>query len=464
MSSRQLHLNAFENASPVNISSGLWRHPDDQSHRYRDLRYWTGLARLLERGGFDSVFLADVLGVLDTYRGSRDEALRTATQVPIDDPLMAVSAMAAVTDHLGFAVTVSLTYEQPYQFARKMTTLDHLTGGRVGWNIVTSYLDSAARNLGLLEQLSHDERYERGDEFMDVAYQLWESSWEDGAVVRDKASGVYTDPAKVHALDHLGRYFRVPDVFLCEPSAQRTPVLFQAGSSARGQRFAATHAEGVFVHATRPEVVAPVVARVRSEAAALGRDPRSVKALAVATIVTGPTDEAAQAKYADLQRYADYHGALVQFCGPSGIDLSSYDPDVPLRHVQTNAARFSLELFSNADPDRDWTPRQIAEFLGVGGMGPTIVGSPATVADELERWADVGDLDGFNITYAIRPGSFQDVVELVVPELRRRGLVRESYPGTTLRENLYGPGQQRLRDDHPGRRRGIIKVGQVGTP
>ena len=210
MAERLIHLNAFENASPVNISSGLWRHPEDQSHRYKDIRYWIELAQMLEGAGFDSIFMADVLGMLDVYQGKPDAALRTATQVPINDPTVLVSAMAAATKHIGFAMTVSLTYEQPYAFARTMTSLDHASDGRVGWNIVTSYLDSAARNLGRGEQMSHDERYDRGDEFMEVLYKLWEGSWEDDAVVIDKAKGIYVDPAKVHAIGHQGKYFQRP--------------------------------------------------------------------------------------------------------------------------------------------------------------------------------------------------------------------------------------------------------------
>ncbi|MBN9058325.1 MAG: LLM class flavin-dependent oxidoreductase, partial [Rhizobiales bacterium] len=414
MTARTIHLNAFENCSPVNISSGLWRHPEDQSHRYKDLSYWTELAVMLEGAGFDSIFLADVLGMLDVYQGKPDGALRTATQVPINDPLSILSAMAAVTKNLGFAATVSLTYEQPYSFARKMTSLDHASNGRVGWNIVTSYLDSAARNLGRAEQLSHDERYDRGDEFMAVLYKLWEGSWEDDAVVIDKARGVYVDPAKVHPIGHHGRYFNVPDAFIAEPSPQRTPVLFQAGSSARGQTFAASHAEGVFVHGTRPEVIAPVVANIRAAAAAEGRDPRSLKVFAVTTVIAAETDGEAEAKYAELLSYADYEGAMVQFAGPLGLDVSKYDPDLPLTEINPNAAHFTRHLFADADPDTVWTLRDIAHYMGVGGMGPKFVGSGKTIADEMQHWVEIADLDGFNITYAIRPGTFVDTVKYVV--------------------------------------------------
>ncbi len=449
MGSRVLHLNAFENFSPGNISSGLWRHPQDRSSEYKTLRYWTRLARDLEDAGFDGVFLADILGILDVYRGGPDEALRTASQVPINDPITLISAMAAVTESLGFAVTLSTSYTHPFLLARTLTSLDHLTEGRVGWNIVTSFLDSAARNLGAGEQLQHDDRYDRADEYLEVAHKLWELSWDDDAVRVDRERGVYVDPARVRPLAHDGRYFQVPDPFIAEPSPQRTPLLFQAGSSARGQRFAAQHAEGVFVHGTRPEVIAPIVAQTREAAARLGRSRDSLKVLAVATIVTGETDEIARAKYEDLLRYIDYGGAMVQFAGPAGFDVSALDPDIPLADIDSNGAQFSARFFASADPDRVWTLREVAHYMGVGGMGPTIVGSGATVADELERWAEVADLDGFNLAYAVRPGTFDDIIRHVVPELRARGMLRTGRAPGTFREALFGADSTRLAPDHP---------------
>jgi long-chain alkane monooxygenase len=449
---RTIHLNAFDMTCVGHQSPGLWRHPDDQSSGYKDLGYWTDLARLLERGCFDSLFIADVLGVYDVYQGSAAAAVTNATQVPVNDPMLAVSAMAAVTKHLGFGVTVSATYEQPYALARKFGTLDHLSKGRVGWNIVTSYLDSAARNLGLDRQVPHHERYQVAEEFLDVCYKLWESSWEDGAVVRDKASGVYADPAKVHPIGHKGRYFTVPGPFLCEPSPQRTPLLFQAGSSPSGLAFAARHAEAVFFSETRPGVLAPKVRRLRELARQQGRDPRSLKVFPLMTVITAPTDLEAQAKLADYQQYASYDGALALYGGWSGLDLSGYDPDQPLRYVRTEALRSAVEAFTIADPAREWTPREIARFVGIGGRGPVVVGGPGTVADEMERWIDEADVDGFNLAYAITPGTFADLVEYVVPVLQARGLLRTSYEGTTLRESFYGAGQPRLRDDHPGAR------------
>lgn len=450
--STPIHLNAFDMTCVGHQSPGLWRHPDDQSHRYKDLTYWTELARLLERGRFDSLFIADVVGVYDVFRGGPESAITDAAQIPVGDPLLAVSAMAAVTEHLGFGITVSSTYEQPYTLARKFTTLDHLTKGRVGWNIVTSYLESAARNLGLDTQIAHDDRYAVGEEFLEVCYKLWESSWEDGAVVRDRERGVFTEPSKIHPIGHKGEFFDVPGIFLSEPSPQRTPVLFQAGASPRGRAFAARHAEAVFTTGTRPEVLAPRIRDTRRKAEEAGRDPRSLKFFSLMTVITADTDEEAHAKHRDYLRYASHDGALTLYGGWSGLDLSEYGPDTPLKYVETEAVRSAVETFSSADPDREWTPREIAKWVGIGGMGPVVVGSPATVADEMERWVAEADVDGFNLAYAITPGTFTDIVDHLVPELQRRGLLRTSYESDTLRENLQGPGRRRLSADHVGAR------------
>src|SRR5690606_4710801 len=445
-------LNAFDMACVGHQSIGLWRHPDDQGHRYTDLEYWTDLARLLERGGFDALFLADVLGVYDVYGGSRDVAVRDAVQVPVNDPIMAISAMAAATERLGFGVTASVTYEQPYALARRMTTLDHLTKGRIAWNVVTSYLESAARNLGLDRQIPHDERYELAEEYLEVCYKLWEGSWEQGAVVRDAARGVYTDPAKVHDIEHKGRFFEVPGPFLCEPSPQRTPVIFQAGASSRGSRFAATHAEAVFVNGPTTGVVRRFVDRIREQAADAGRDPSSIKIFAMLTPITAETDEEAAAKRDSYLELVSTEGALALFAGWTGGDLAGAAPDQRLESVETDATRTALAAFTTADPDREWTVGELARFVAIGGRGPVVVGSGATVADEMERWVDEAGVDGFNLAYVVTPGTFADFVDHVVPELRRRGRVRDGVAGATLRENLgTAPGPQ-LAPDHPGTR------------
>jgi FMN-dependent oxidoreductase (nitrilotriacetate monooxygenase family) len=445
----RIYLNAFDMACVGHQSAGLWRHPDDQGYRYRELGYWTDLARVLEAGGFDALFLADVLGVYDIYGGSRDAAVVDAAQVPVNDPTAAVSAMAAVTETLGFGITLSLTYEQPYALARRLSTLDHLTGGRIAWNIVTSYLDSAARNLGLGAQIPHDQRYEIADEYLEVCYKLWEASWESDAVVRDAARGVFTDPAKVHDIEHKGRHFSIPGPFLCEPSPQRTPVLFQAGASPRGVRFAAAHAEAVFVSGPTPQIVRGPVRALRAAAAELGRDPRSIKVFTMVTPVVAETHELAVAKLAEYRQYVSTAGALALFGGWTGVDLAELDPDEPLRYVETDANRSALASFTTAAPERTWTVRELAEEIGIGGRGPVLTGSPTEVADELERWVEEADVDGFNLAYVTTPGTFVDFAKFVVPELRRRGRVPDRAPRSTLRERLGGAGPL-LPADHPG--------------
>ncbi len=449
--SRRIYLNAFDMACVGHQSAGLWRHPDDQGYRYRELGYWTDLARMLEAGGFDALFLADVLGVYDVYGKSRDAAVSDAAQIPVNDPTAAVSAMAAVTQTLGFGITLSLTYEQPYSLARRLSTLDHLTGGRVAWNIVTSYLESAARNLGLTAQIPHDERYQIADEYLEVCYKLWEASWESDAVVRDRQRGIFIDPAKVHDIGHEGRYFSVPGPFLCEPSPQRTPVLFQAGASPRGVQFAAAHAEAVFVSGPTPQVVRGPVQALRQAAADQGRDPRGIKVFSMVTPVVAETHELAVAKLADYRQYVSTPGALALFGGWTGVDLAELDPDEPLKYVETNANRSALASFTTAAPDRSWTVREVAAEIGIGGRGPVLTGSAGEVADELERWVDEADIDGFNLAYVTTPGTFADFATFVVPELRRRGRVPPQSQLGTLRERLGGAGPL-LAADHPGAR------------
>lgn len=450
MASRRIQFNAFDMSCIMHQSPGLWARADDQSTRYKDLDYWVSLAKLLERAKFDGLFIADVLGVYDTYQGSADASIRRAMQVPVHDPIIPVSAMAAATQHLGFGITVSATYEQPYALARRFSTLDHLTKGRIAWNIVTSYLDGAARNLGLDRQMSHDERYELADEVVDVCYKLWEGSWEDDAVIEDRENQIYADPAKVHQIHHRGKYFSVPGTHLAEPSPQRTPVIWQAGTSSKGRAFAARHAEAVFTVAPTPQVLRTYVDDIRRIARLEGRDPRSLNICTEVTVVTAATDEEAQAKYAEYLTWTDYEGALAFYAGITGIDLSQLDPHQPLEYVDTDSARFALEIFSKADPDRTWTPDEVAKFVGIGAMGPVIVGGPETVADELERWIDEADIDGFNLAYAVTPGTFEDFIAFVVPELQRRGRYWHDYDNsTTVRERLYGVGHKRVRDDHP---------------
>ncbi len=423
---KQIRLHAFEMACVGHIQQGLWRHPRDGAVNYARLDQWVALARTLERGLFDGLFLADVLGVYDVYGGSPDAAIRGAVQVPNLDPMLLVPTMAYATRHLGFAVTANVGAEDPFIFARRMSTLDHLTGGRIGWNIVTGYLDSGARALGQMRQADHDSRYDAADEFLLTVRSLWEDCWDRDAVLRDRSTGVYADPARVRAVQHGSRR----GVHLCEPSPQRTPVLYQAGSSARGRRFAAEHAECVFVNGSSTARVAELVAQLRADAAALGR--RLLVFMGV-TVVVAETDALARQKFADYDSYASAEGALVQSAGSLGVDFAALEEDEPIRMGPTNAVISNLEAATSGPV---MTKQRFRDAMSLGGRQVPVVGSPSQVADVLVGWVEEADLDGFVVARTVTPECFVDFVDLVVPELQRRDAFKTSYADGPLRHKL----------------------------
>ncbi|XAH24356.1 LLM class flavin-dependent oxidoreductase [Xylophilus sp. GW821-FHT01B05] len=435
---KQILLNAFNMNCVGHINHGLWTHPRDHSGDYNSIDYWTGMARTLERGLFDGLFIADIVGVYDIYQGNIDTTLRESIQLPVNDPLLLVSAMAAVTKHLGFGVTVNLSYEQPYLLARKFSTLDHLTRGRIGWNIVTGYLDSAARAMGRTEQIPHDERYDRADEYLEVLYKLWEGSWEDGAVRRDKAARVFTDPARVHKVQHQGRYYQLDGYHLSEPSPQRTPVLFQAGSSGRGQQFAARHAECVFISPPSKEAARKSVQVLREQLVRAGRRPDDIKVFVGAAVVPGATEKQAREKYADYLSYASREAGLAHFSASVGIDYARYGLDERIEYGKTNA----IESAARTAEQNGWTRRKLLDLFEIGGRYPAIVGDAGQVADELQSWVDEAGVDGFNISRTVVPESYEDFVDLVVPELQQRGVYKTAYAEGTLRARIGGEGDR----------------------
>ena len=430
-----MRLNAFDMATPGHIQQGMWRHPRDTAANYTSLEHWTGLARLLERGLFDGLFLADVVGVYDVLGGSPDAAIRNAVQIPLLDPLLLVPAMAAVTRHLGFGVTCNLTYEAPYLFARRMGTLDHLTRGRIGWNIVTGYLDSAARAMGLEKQLQHDDRYDAAEAFMQTVYGLWEGSWADDAVVRDRAAGVYADPARVRGIEGRGPH-------LVEPSPQRTPVLYQAGASDRGRAFAARHAECVFVNAGRPADVARLVADLRAQAA-----PRPIRVFAGATLVVGRTEAEAHDMLAEYRSHASVEGALAHAAASLGIDFNRFGMDEPIEVAATDAISSNVEAMRRVFGP-GWTKRQMIDQFILGSRQRPITGSAEQVAQALIDFAEAADVDGFNLSRTVMPEGLESVVDLVVPILQERGAYKRDYAPGTYREKLFGAGP-RLAAPHP---------------
>ncbi|KAI2915029.1 hypothetical protein CBS63078_3495 [Aspergillus niger] len=454
---KQLILNAFVEMCSGHQSPGLWRHPEDESHRFNDIDHWIELAKLLESAKFHGIFIADVLGGYDVYKGPRnlEPAIISGAQWPVNEPLAVVPAMAAATQNIGFGVTVTTTYEQPYHLARRLSTIDHLTKGRMEPSqIVTGYLDSAARNLGHTQQPQHDDRYAQAEEYIKVTYKLWESSWRSDAVVLDRTRGIYTDPTRVREINHSGKYFTVPGPHICQPSPQRTPVILQAGTSKAGKAFAAQHAEAIFVAGHSPSVVAKNIAEIRETAKTqFGRDPAGIKFLALLCPVLGRTEEEAQEKFRYFRSLGSIDGALALFGGWTGIDLDRYGDDEELRHVESNAIRSAVEGWSKATPEVEkWTKATVGQHITVGGLGATPVGTPEQVADEMERWVNEADVDGFNLAYAIKPGSFKDIIDLLIPELRKKGLFWDDYTVKkgTYRENLYSKeGQSGPPADHP---------------
>ncbi|EMH4162926.1 LLM class flavin-dependent oxidoreductase [Pluralibacter gergoviae] len=445
--SKQIRFNAFEMNCVGHQSSGLWRHPRDRSWQYKDIRYWTDLARLLEQGLFDGIFIADVIGYYDVYGGNVDTAVSEASQIPVNDPLQLAAPIAMVTQHLGIGITISTTYEHPYTFARRLSTADHLTGGRIGWNIVTSYLDSGARNVGQQVLLEHDARYARAEEYMEVLYKLLEGSWEPDAVVRDRERGLFADPTKVHAIGHHGKFYQVPGVHMSEPSPQRTPLLFQAGSSTAGVRFAARNAESVFVNTHSLSKLKTTVSSLRQQVAAQGRDPQGVLVYALVTIIVDETDEKAQAKWREYQQYISPEGALALISGWSGLDFSQADRQRPIEKDAAGGLASLVNTFAPAQ--ENWSVQDLAEFGSIGGLGKVFIGSAATVADQLQQLVNETDVDGFNLAYVVAHETFADVITWLVPELQRRGAYRKAYPaGNTLREKLFGQGPH-LPASHP---------------
>ena len=446
MPGQTIRFNAFAMNCVGHQSPGLWAHPRDRSWRYKDLEYWQDLARTLERGIFDGIFIADVVGYYDVYKGSNWHALEQAAQIPVNDPLQLAAPIALATDHLGIGITASTSFEHPYTFARRLSTADHHTKGRIGWNIVTSYLESGARNVGQSGLQRHDNRYEVASEYVEVLYKLFEGSWEDGAVLRDRDRRIFTDPSKVHEIGHRGRHFTVPGYHLSEPSPQRTPVLYQAGASGPGKAFAATHAECVFVAAPLKAMLRAYVSDVRAKAVAAGRSAEDILIYNLTTVIVAETDEAAQRTFEDYQNYASYDGALVFMSGWSGIDFGQYAPTDLVKKVETNAIVSMVETFT-AD-EKPWSIAELARWGGIGGIGPVFVGSPTTVADILQEWVEETGVDGFNLAYAVTPETFEDTVNLLVPELQRRGVYPKAYRPGTLREKLFGRGAY-LPESHP---------------
>jgi FMN-dependent oxidoreductase (nitrilotriacetate monooxygenase family) len=430
---KHIHLISFQINSPMNHTVNSWSHPaDNRLDAMSDLKLWIDMAKTLERGLFDALFFADTPGVFDRYKDRMDEAIRYGVCWPTMDPITLLGAIAGATENLGLAATVSTGPHHPYSVVRQLSTLDYMSGGRVGWNIVTGHLRGEHRAYGLTE-LPHDERYDRAEEYLDICYALWNSVGTD-AIIADKKTGIFADPDKVTRITHQGKYFNCDTVAPALPSPQGRPVLFQAGSSGRGQQFAFKHADVVFSIQPNLPGMKKFMEGFRAQAAEAGRTPAPGVTFGIQPIVGG-TEEEAKQKLNDLVEKMHFDGALSRLSGTMGVDFSGMDLDQPLVEIQTQGSQGLMKAFSNIVDDKPLTLRDVAVKWGLAVGMPQLVGTPEQVADQMEHmWRETG-CHGYNITPHVMPVSINDIVDEVVPILQKRGIYPTEYQGKTLREN-----------------------------
>lgn len=433
--SRELHLAGFLIASQVTHSHAAWRHPGSETD-YFGPDYYQRVARTLERGKFDFLFFADLLATPRRFGDDIREPLRRGTQASATiDPSLVVANLAAVTDKLGLAVTKSTTYFHPYEVARIFGTLDHLTRGRIAWNVVTSLSQAEAQNFGVENHLAHDERYDRAHEFLEVAHKLW-GSWDHDALVQDKDAGIYADPDKVHSVDHEGRWYKSRGPLTVPHSPQGRPVLIQAGSSSVGKDFAARWAEAIFEIDPTKEGRKAYYEDVKSRASNFGRNPDEVLILPSFVPFVGETEAIAREKQAYHNELADPISGLITLSVHTDHDFSQYDLDAPIEDVTVGGTQGLFDVARRLSVQHNLTLRDVGKLYAQGVLLPQFVGTPAQIADQIEAGFHGGEADGYIFSAAQAPGTFDDFVDLVVPELQRRGLFRTDYTGDTLRDHL----------------------------
>ena len=443
---KQILLGAFE-INQVNLTSqGLWARPDQHTYRYKELQYWVELAQVLERAYFDFLFLADSYGYPVLNGQTPDVTFEQAVEIPNNDPMLLIPALSAATKDLHFAVTTSTTFEEPYANARRFATLDHLTQGRIAWNVVTTSSAVVSELFGR-SPLAHDERYARAQDFLDLSYKLFEGSWEDDAVLVDKVQRCYADPGRVHPISHDGPYFTCHGYFDTEPSPQRTPVIVQAGASSTGRAFAAANAEMVFLQGKDAAMLRGQVADVRDAAELAGRARDSIKTIAGLSIVAAPSRAEAEDRLEDYLSWVDPDAARAYYAMMTGVDLAALDPNASFSTVTTEGGRTQVERYRGTS-----VAAAAADFIRRGMRELILTGTSADVAEQIEAIITTTDLDGLNYTPFVSPGSYVEMAELVVPELQRMGLVRTDRTSGTFRERLFGAGQTHLPSSHPGTR------------
>jgi FMN-dependent oxidoreductase (nitrilotriacetate monooxygenase family) len=433
---KKAHLLGFIQHGVNSHATGMWRHPRDKvGYHFARPEYWQHMARTMERGFFDAMFIADELAPYTTYQDTSDAIVKYAVQCPTHEPSTIVPIITAATTHLGVGVTLSTAFEHPYSMCRRLSSLDHLSGGRVAWNIVSSYSKSEWEAYGH-EMTERTGRYERLDEYMEVCYKLWDS-WEPDAIIADQASGIYADPSKVHTIHHEGKYYRCHARHFCAPSPQGRPVLWQAGSSNQGRDFAAKHAEAIFA-------VHPNVDRMREYTADLNdrmwrkfeRKPGSVKLIFGLQTVVAETRQEALDKQARLRACIPPEGAIAWISGHFGLDFSKFGLDEYVQNIEVPGIQGLFESIIYAKGGAPVTVGEAAMIYAQGMGMPVAVGTPADIVDEMEMYMDEGGADGFMLIATYTPGCFEEFVDLVVPELQRRDRFRTGYGTTTLRETL----------------------------
>jgi len=429
---RQLHLGAF--MRPVSIHTAWWRYPGAWPDANFNFQHLKRFAQTLERGRFDAFFMADHLAVLNMPMA----ALKRSATVTSFDPLTLLPALATATEHLGLIATASTTFEPPYLIARRFASLDHISGGRAGWNLVTTSNPDAALNFGLTEHMEHGERYRRAREFFDVVTGLWDS-WADDAFIRDVENGVYFDPERLRVLDHRGEFFSVGGALIIARPIQGWPVIVQAGASEAGRQIAAETAEVIFASGGNLQDAQRFYADVKGRMRQVGRSPDHLKILPGALAVVGETAAEARAERALLDSLVHPDSGLASLSIALGHDASEFDLDGPLPDIpESNASKSGRQRIIERARRENLSVRQLAQIAGSYG-GLALVGTPAMIADQMEEWLYSDACDGFNIMFPYVPGGLDDFVDRVVPELQRRGLFRREYEGTTLRENLGLP-------------------------
>lgn len=435
-----MHLAFIMTPSPSPHSIGVWRHPKSfNGFAYNRAPYWEHLARTLERGCFDMLFLADTFNLHDVYKGNPDIAIKYGIQFPRSDPALAIPIMSRVTTQLCFGLTANTTYIDPFYLARQFSTLDELTEGRIGWNVVTGFSRSEAANFGRNDVLDHKERYERADEYIDLCHKLW-NSWEADAVIWDRESGILADPVKVHRINHVGKYFRCQGPLSVPRTPQGSPTIIQAGASPDGIEFAAKHAEIHFAVRASIRGMKQHANRMNDALKVHRRSPDQIRILWGASVFIGNDESSARAREREMMMRVSPEAGLAMMSGHIGYDLSSLPLDKALENIDVPGSKGILDSIVN-DFGPETTLAEAGRRYGCGLAGFRIYGSPEQVADQMEEAFDAAG-DGFMLFSTDHlPGSVDEFVDLIVPLLQKRGLFRTSYRTGTLREKLFArPG------------------------